>query len=127
MHHKFRFTASRFNATESEALVARLRDGLIEAASEAEISDPIRQGSGWGFWLDIGGDRYWAYAGAAEGQENKPTDLEWLAGIEGHEPAFVRLHETRARRQERFDGLVAALRTLIAADSGVELLAEEDD
>ena len=116
MHHRFRFTASRFAATGRHAVIAWLRDGLMNAVPEADIGDETPDSRG--FWLDFAGDRYWIYVSHALG-------AEFLVGIEGRQPTFAWTQTTR--RQDRADSLIAALRQVILSDPAHSLLAEEDD
>lgn len=116
MHHRFRFTAQRFAAADLPALIALLRDGLPHAVPEADIEDA--GGDGRSFWLNFSGDRYWIYASHTLGNE-------FLVGIEAREATFAWTQNTR--RQDRADGIVAALRTVILSDSGNSLQSEEDD
>ena len=116
MHHRFRFTASRFAATEQHALIAWLRDGLIDAVPEADIGDETADGRG--FWLDFAGDRYWIYASHTLG-------AEFLAGIEGRKPSFGWTQSNRPH--DRADSLIAALRMVILRDTANSLQSEEDD
>lgn len=138
MHHSFHFSASRFNATERKSyftsergfgddVIAWLRAGLLQAMEQADVGAPIQEDYGWGFWVELGGDRCWVYAGLLEGNYPRNIDAEWLAALELHESAFIRQPGAHARRQDWFDALVAALRATIIADSSVKLLGESDD
>ena len=116
MHHRFRFTAQRFTATDQLALIAFLRDGLMTAVPEADVEDAAANARG--FWLNFSGDRYWIYASHTAGKE-------FLVGVEAREATFA--WTQNARRQDRADGIIAALRSVILSDSGNSLQAEEDD
>jgi hypothetical protein len=138
MHHSFHFSASRFNATERKAhfvsdrsfgddLVGWLRAEMLKALEQADIGELAQEDYGWGFWVEFGGDRAWIYAGLLEGQWARNIDAEWLAAIELHESLFLVQPAAHARRQEWFDSLVTAVRTILTGDASVKLLGESDD
>lgn len=113
MHHRFRFTA---HVANTAPLIAYLREGLTHAVPEADIEEGTPDGRG--FWLNFSGDRYWIYVSHTMG-------AEFSVGIEAREATFAWTQNTR--RQDRADGIVAALRSVILSDSGNSLLSEEDD
>ena len=138
MEHRFHFTASRFNATEvrsyfineccfGDDVIAWLRERMTQTAADADIGEPVQEDWGWGFWLELGDDRYWIYASVVPEDGHKDARHEWLVGIDGQEPLFAWRRDMRTRRLARFDGLVAMLRTIVASDPGNILVGEEDD
>jgi len=138
MHHSFHFSTSRFNATQvkdyfindrcfGDDLIAWLRADLLRAMEHADIGNVIQEDYGWGFWVELGSDRCWVYAGLLEGQYPLNADAEWLAALEVRESAFLSHPGAHARRQDWFDRLVISLRAAIAGDPTVKLLGESDD
>jgi hypothetical protein len=123
MQHTFSFAASRFAGAASRArgeeVAAWLRAQLLDASEEAEIGDPSPEGAGWTFWYSLGGDRY--------GINVTSGGADWIVTLEGSELPFVRRHESSARRQARFDGLVTLIRTIILSEPTASLKAESGD
>jgi hypothetical protein len=138
MQHIFRFVASRFGEGErwrqavndrgfGEGVVAWLRGRLTDTTVEADIGEPVREGLGSGFWLELGDDRFWIFASLANDEKGNTADAGWLVCIEASEPHLALRPQARTRRQTRMDGLVVVLRTIITSDSGLALTSEEDD
>lgn len=121
MHHTFRFAASRFK--DDETLAVHLHARLSGVIEEAEFADPVREDGAIVVWLDVGGDRY----RVAMSRDTAAQQAGWHIAIERPEPAFVRRGAGHARHRERFDGLVAATRTIILEDPTSHLIAESDD
>jgi hypothetical protein len=121
MLHTFRFDASRF--ADELALATHVHAHLRDTIEEAEIAEPVREDGATVVWLDVGGDRYRLVASRDMGAQ----PALWCITIERPEPAFVRRGAGHARHRERFDALVAAVRTMILADAATHLVAESDD
>jgi hypothetical protein len=118
MHHTFRFNAPRFG--DAQAFATHLCAGLGDAIEEADVAPPVTEDGATVVWLDIGGDRYRLAV-------TRDMAAQWCTAIEHPEPAFVRRGAGYARHRERFDALVAAVRTLVLQDPTAHLVAESDD
>src|SRR5262245_26287141 len=121
MHHTFRFDASRFG--DHQALALHLSTHLRDVVEEADIAEPAAEDGATVIWLDIGGDVY--RLGMSRDMGAQPG--AWSITIEHPEPTFVRRGAGHARHRERFDTLVAAVRTVVLQDPTTHLVAESDD
>src|SRR5215510_17044 len=110
MHHTFRFAASRFS--DGQTLAVHLRAHLLDAIEDAEFVDPVEEAGATVIWLDVGGDPQ----RIAVARDMGAQPAGWRVMVEHPEPAFVRRGAGYARQRERFDALVAAVRTILLQD-----------
>jgi hypothetical protein len=120
MRHEFRLATPRHR--DSAVYAAWLRDGLRDRLADADVFEPVAEANGHVVWLDIGGARFELSVAC----DATAPDV-WLIVLAHDLPAFVPRLASHARDQDRFDALVAAVRTLALSDSATHLLSERDD
>lgn len=120
MRHQFRLATrhQKDDATFAAWLTEALRDHL----ADADVSEPVSDAAVHVIWLNIGGTRF-------ELTVERDTTAQdvWLLTLARDLPTFVPRVASHARDQDRFDALVAAVRTLALSDPTTHLIAERDD
>ena len=85
-----------------EDLAAWLRAEVMRSSGEAlQLSEPIQEDYGWGFWVECGSSRVWiaiSCAGSSDG------GAEWIVSVGQGRGFFQRLFAKRSRCSTEFEG-----------------------
>lgn len=107
-----------------EDFIAWLRERLAGFAAEGfELSTPIQEDYGWGFWLSRGKDTFWIAVSFVDRIEGD-TGAEWVVSW-NYDPglSIIRrlFHKPDAAALERIAG---AIREALASAEGIRILEE---
>jgi len=136
MHIDLLFETDRFNLSEvkphfinpccfGEDFAAWLRQQLMPLAKDGfEISDPIQEDYGWGFWVSQGKDGFWiALSYVGDGPQEEPP--EWVVSVNydaGLNPVKRLFHKPD---QQAFQKLWEGVRSAITSNAAIAVVESD--